>query len=199
MDKTSLENAIKQECEQNIKTIREGEAQEIRRIDIRCLAETDGIRRLATEETDAQIRLEITRMENKDGLERRKLQLQSLEQFINRLVDDVMAGMRRHPQYRQFVLGAASAALSQISGRAEVRLSSGDMDMARDIRAGTGSNSFTVAGDPSIRRGGCLVMDESGGRIFNSTLERIYFRKSSAIRRKVAAVLAEQEREKPIK
>lgn len=191
MDKTSLESSIQRECDEAVAAIGESETEEIRRLDVQCHAAVDSFRRQTTDETDAQIRLEIVRLENKALLERRKNRLRSLEDFIHRLVDEVMAGLREHPRYPQFILDAVTNAVKDIPGRADVRLAAGDLALEDDIRLTLKTDRLVLKEDPSIRWGGCLILDEEGGRIFNGTLERIYFRRSAAIRRKVARILAD--------
>jgi hypothetical protein len=44
----------------------------------------------------------------------------------------------------------------------------------------------------TLTGGGCLIVDGPGGRIFDSTIERICFRKSSTIRREVMRLLVER-------
>jgi len=195
MDKTSLEDSIKRECDEAIAAIGENEAEELRRLDVRCHAAVDSFRRQTIEETDARIRLETVRLENKALLERRKMRLQSTENFIDRMVHEVMEGLRTNPRYRQFILEAVRNAVKDIPGRAEARLAAGDLTLEGEIRSALKSDRLLIKQEASIRWGGCLILDDEGGRIFNSTLERIYFRKSPAIRRMVAKFLADTAEE----
>ena len=195
MDKTSLESSIQRECDEAVAAIGESETEEIRRLDVQCHAAVDSFHRQTMDDTDAQIRQEIVRMENKALLERQKTRLRSLEDFINRTVDEVMAGLREHPRYPQFILDTVTNAVKNIPGRADVRLAAGDLALEDDIRLALKTDRLNIKEDPSIRWGGCLILDEEGGRIFNGTLERIYFRRSAAIRRKAARILADTAEE----
>jgi len=199
MDKTTLESSIKQASEETIAGILENEAQEIKRLDEITRTEIESFRKQMQTETDAQIQQELSRLENKMILERRKLHLLGVENFINRLIDEVMTGIREHPRYPQFLLAAVVNAVKDIPGRAEVRLAAEDLFREQDIqmacKAAGRHDHPVIKSDPSIRWGGCLVIDEEGGRIFNNTLERIYFRKSGLIRRKVMKILADHSRD----
>lgn len=191
MDKITLESSIKRECEEMIAAIREKEAEELRRLTMQYQAAIDSFQRQTQDETDAQIRQDLAKLDNKAALDRQKLNLLSVENFITRLVDDLMKGIRQHPRYAQFLLDAIGDAVKEISGRSGVGLTTEDLAREQDIRSAVGNDQLAITGDPSIRWGGCLVLDEEGGRIFNSTLERIYFRKLLTIRRKVAKILEE--------
>jgi vacuolar-type H+-ATPase subunit E/Vma4 len=201
MDKTTLESSIKQAAEETIAGILENEAQEIKRLDEITRTEIESFRKQRQTETDAQILQELARLDNKMILESRKLNLLGVEDFINCLTDEVMTGIREHPRYPQFLLNAAINAAKDIPGHAEVRLATEDLFREKDIqtavKAAGRHNHLAIKGDPSIRWGGCLIIDEEGGRIFNNTLERIYFRKSLLIRQRVMKILADQEAGKP--
>jgi len=138
-------------------------------------------------------------LENRAILERRKLTLTSVEQFISRMVDEVMKEIRSNPLYGQFILNSIGSIVNQVPAGVEVRLNKDDLVLEKEIlataRARGRSNSVSIKEDPKIKWGGCLVLDEAGGRIFNNTMERIYFRKSLLIRQKVMSLLTDHSRD----
>lgn len=201
MDDTTLESSIEREAEERIAAIRDGEIREMQYLDETNRDGIENFRKQTQAGTDAQIRQELVKLENKTVLERQKLHLLSVENFTRRLLDEVMSGIRHHPRYPQFLLSSVVNAVKDIPGPAEVKLAREDLFREREIqeavRATGRKDPLIIREDPSIHWGGCLVIDEEGGRIFNQTLERIYFRKSLLIRRSVMKMLADHEAGKP--
>lgn len=193
MDNTTLENSIQEESARAIAAIKEKAALEVQRLEERYAAELERFRKKVVDETEARLKQELFRLENIAMLERKKLRLVSLERFINRMVDDVMKGIRSHPRYRQFLVDAACSAVAQISGDLEVRLKPEDLafepNIAEAIRAAGSHQRMVIKADAGVQWGGCLVLDQADGRIFNHSLERIYFRKVLLIRRKAMKIL----------
>lgn len=198
MDDTTLEDAIEREAEERIAAIRDREIREMQRLDEINRTGTENFRKQTQAGTDAQIRQELTKLENKMVLECQKLDLSSVENFTGRILEDVMSGIRKHPRYPQFLLSSVLNAVQNIPGRAEVKLAREDLfresEIQEAVRAAGSKTPLIIGEDSSIHWGGCLVVDEEGGRIFNQTLERIYFRKSLLIRRSVMKILADISR-----
>ncbi|HPC84917.1 MAG TPA: V-type ATP synthase subunit E [Smithellaceae bacterium] len=195
-DNASLENSIRRASEEMIAEIREKEARELRRLEEDYAAEVERFRKKTQDETQARLDQELSRMENRAVLERKKIKLAALERFISRRVEDVMKGIRSHPRYRQFLVDAAAGAAADIPENVEVRIAPDDGVFGNDIdealRSAGGDRRIRIEADASIGWGGCLVVDADGGRIFNCTLERIYFRKALQIRRKVLQMLQDK-------
>jgi vacuolar-type H+-ATPase subunit E/Vma4 len=200
MDKNTLESSIKAESERAIAVIKEKEAAEIKRLDEIFATEMDGFRKEAKADTEARLQQELSKISNKATLERRKLRLTSLEDFINRTVDEVVKNLRKNLHYKQFLINVVCDAAGGISGVAEVHLKSEDLVLEKEIleaiKAKCSCESVFIKGDPGIKWGGCLVLDDAGSRIFNNTIERIYLRKSLMIRRKVMKMLMDASQDK---
>jgi len=103
--------------------------------------------------------------------------------------------IRDNPHYKRFLMDAICDAVGRIPTGAEVRLKSDDLAFENEIRdvlkAAGGNRDIAVMEDKTIKWGGCIIVDVPGGRIFDNTIERIYFRKSPAIRREVMRLLGD--------
>ncbi|HOO35488.1 MAG TPA: hypothetical protein PK842_11600 [Smithella sp.] len=193
MDNTTLENSIREEASRAITAIREKEALEMRQMDEVFSMEMEDFRRQAEAETESHIRQEISKLENKALLERKKMKLQNAEQFINRIVDEVMKNIRNDRLYKQFLLEAIRDGVKISGADVDIKLSNEDIFLKKDIVAAIaamdGRKKVSITEDSKVQWGGCLIRDKETGRIFNHTLERIYFRKSLLIRQQVMSLL----------
>ena len=193
MEDTSLENAIRQTAEQAIKSVQEKEESRIKHLDEVCAAEIEAYRAQNASETQAGIEQELSRQENRAALERKKLKLTSLEDFIHQAVAEVVGEIRSIPRYQEFLIKTIREALGLIAGDVEVSVGPDDLGLEPQIRAAVPAagkhRSIRIQVDTSIAWGGCLIRDEEGGRIFNGTIERIYERQAPTIRREIMRVL----------
>lgn len=195
MDKLTLESAIRNEAEQTIRDIVSREAEEIKKLDDAYAAEIEEFRNRVQTQTDAKIRQESAKAENRSSLDFKKLKLKSVETFINNAVEVAMKTIRDSTDYKKFLLAAIGDAVSRISTAAEIRLKKEDLVLERDIRDSLKTRSkgidIVIREDNAIKWGGCLTIDTQSGLVFDSTIERIYFRKSLVIRREVMGILSE--------
>ena len=195
MEKETLVTSIRENAAQAIAAIREKAVLEIGRLDDAYAAEMDDFRKRIEAKTEARILQEISRQENRAALDCKKMQLQKLEQLINRTVDEVRRSLRDHFEYRPFLLKTLKSEAEKISGNMEVRISKEDLPFRQEMlealeTAGTNRRAV-VREDPGVSWGGFLIVDEAAGRILNNTIERIYFRKSLLIRQTIVKILRE--------
>ena len=190
-----MEESIRRESEEAVRAIREKETAEIEELDAACAAEIEDFRKRTEAETRAKIEQERSRLESKGLLERRKLKLKGLEEFIGRMVEEAVGVMRDDPRYKSFLLDRVRHAACEIETGMEVLLGKEDLVLEQEIVAAakeSGRADAIVREDPAIRWGGCVIRDESAGRILNSAIERIHYRRSATIRREVTRILGEK-------
>jgi len=195
MDKKSLESSIRDEAEQTISNIALRETEEIKKLNAVNTAEIDDFRKRIQDQTDARIRQESSKAENRTKLDLKKLKLKSIDAFITRSVEEAARVIRDNENYKKFLLDSIVDALGRIATKAEVRLQKEDLAFEADIRqalkAVSGNKEIIFSEDNAIKWGGCIIVDMSGGRIFDNTIERVYFRKSLLIRREVMNLLGD--------
>ena len=193
MKQPPLEESIRKESEETIHAIREKEVLEIKGLDDACSAELEAFRKKAEAETQAKIEQELSRLENKGLLERKKLKLRGLDDFMGRMVKEAVGIMRIDPRYTTFLLDRVRDAAGEIRGGIKVSLKKEDLALEKEIMKAAGGKRRTpdvaLSEDAAIQWGGCTIRDESEGRIFNSTIERIYYRKAPTIRREIMKIL----------
>ncbi len=189
---SSLESAIRDRAEDAISEIARKEAAQIKKLNDAYAAELDDFRKEMKARTDARIAQESSRVQNRASLELRKLKLKHVEEFITRTVEEVVNGIRDNTRYKSFLLDAVSDAVRRIPTGAEVRLKVGDLIFETELReaiAKAGGKDVAIIQDETIKWGGCIIVDVTGGRVFDSTIERVCYRKAPVIRREVMALL----------
>jgi vacuolar-type H+-ATPase subunit E/Vma4 len=195
IDETSLESAIRDEAKLAISAIARKEAEELKRLDDAYASGLDNFKNRQQAQTDARIRQESFKAESKTTLNLKKLKLKGVEEFINRTVEGAAKGIRNDPQYKKFLLDTIIDTACRIQKAVEVRLKREDLIFEKEIRAGIkaacGGRDIGIVEDKAIKWGGSIICDVSGGCIFDGTIERIYYRKTSAIRQEVMRLLEE--------
>jgi len=196
MEKSSLEDSIREESQRTIQAIREKEASEIKSLEHVCAEEIEEYRKKIEAEIDAVIEQELSKLENRSMLERKKLNLTKIDDFINAAVDKAVKDINEDPRYRQFLLDTVLNAAEQIHERVEVYLKEQDRAFGVEIKerlsAGGTNQDIVLYEDNTIKWGGCIINDEAGGRIFNGSIERIYYRRSQVIRREIMKIMNEK-------
>lgn len=189
---SALEVAIRDKAEKAISEIARRESEEMKKLDDTCAGELEEFRRQSAARTDAGIARESTRVKNRAGLELRKLKLKHVEEFITRTVEEVVKGIRDNPGYKNFLAGAVRDAVGRIPAGAEIRIKKEDIVFENDIRRAVeraGGKHAVISEDGTIKWGGCIIVDVHGGRVFDGTIERVYYRKAPVIRFEIMKLL----------
>ncbi len=194
MDETPLERSIREESERIIEDIRRKEAEEIARLEERYAAEIETLRRRKQAETDRRIEQELSRIEHREVLDRKKMALRMIENFIHRSAVEALKEMRRNFRYTTYLKTVVCEALDAVTSDAEIRVRKEDLALGKEsiddaLKVRGRNGNIALREDNSIEWGGCSIVDGKTGRILNGTIERIYFRRSQAIRLEVMNIL----------
>ncbi|MDO9516209.1 MAG: V-type ATP synthase subunit E family protein [Syntrophales bacterium] len=196
MKQPPLEESIRKESEETIYAIREKEVLEMKGADEACAAEIEAFKEKAEAEVRAKIEQELSRLESKALLERKKLNLRGLDDFMVRMVKEAVQIIRTGPRYKTFLLDRVRDAVGEIQGGVEVYLQKEDLvfeeEIMKTVKGKRRKFDAALHEDAAIQWGGCTIRDGSNGRIFNNTIERIYYRKSPTIRREIMKILNEK-------
>ena len=201
---SSLENAIKDEAGKVLLETSRKEAVELSRLEKTFEAEIEAFKKRTEAETGAVILREISRAESRAALEDKKFRLKSFEAFVRGILGQTLEELKKTPGYRQFLKNAAAFALCQIRTNAEIRLGRADLSLEVEIReflkASGMKKEISFVEDGTLAPGGCVIADKTGGRIFDSSIERICFSKSAQIRREIKSLMEKENetgRERP--
>ena len=196
MEPSPLEISIREESQRAIRAVHDREASEIKALEDAHTEEMEEFMKKTEEETDGRIDQELSRLESISLLERKKESIRAVEGYITGVVDEVVSDIRKDPGYRLFLLDSVRKASELIKSPIEVHLGREDMVLDKEIRdglqAGGGSREIIIREDGTIRWGGCIVVDFKGGRLIDSTLERVFFRKTPMIRGTVLRMLSDK-------
>jgi len=196
MGTTPLEESIREESRKAIDAAREAEASRTGAFEEECDAEIARFRERTEEETRARIRQEAFKLKNRSILERKKRRLTFVEEFITGIVEDAVAGIGKDRRYGTFLADTVVDAATRLQGSLEVGLREEDLvrreEIMEALTAAGKEPEIVITRDDGIRWGGCIVRDLREGRILNSTIERIYYRKSPAVRRAIMGMLKEK-------
>ena len=193
-ENTALEESIRGETDKTLRSISDREVAEIRKLDEAYVSDVEKFRKSKEIEIKEKIGQEVTRITSRAMLERKKLKLGFVEAFISRIVEEAVAAMRNDARYKRFLANTVAETMGQIRGSAELFLGPEDQEFRKDIAAAVQQGKYadiSINEDSAIKWGGCAIHDQQG-RIFNSTIERIYFRKSSSIRQEVSNILKQK-------
>jgi vacuolar-type H+-ATPase subunit E/Vma4 len=162
-------------------------------------AEIEAFQTQAASATQARLEQALARLENRASLDRKKHKLTELESFMGSMVDEAMRSVRVSPRYVPFLVDAVAQGVRNTAAGATVGLAKEDLGLVPQIEAAVRQagldREIRFEEDATIGLGGCLVHDTKGGRIFNATLDRIFYRKRAQIRRAVVQIIEKVRQE----
>jgi len=199
-DEIGLINSIKENSAGKIHVIKQQSNDEIKKLNERYVSDIEEFKRKSDDETSNKVNQELSKIRNRALIEKKKLQLRIIEDFIATIIEEAIRELRSSDKdrYKEFLQDSVDESLSQIKGgEALVYISEEDMglegiNIKETIMQKAGhSPDISIAVDKGITQGGAIVVDKERGLYYNSTIERIVYRKYHEIRKGVSKILSE--------
>jgi len=200
-DEAGLINSLRESSAHKKAVIMQQADDEIRKLKKSYISDIEELKKKINDETTSKIDQELSKIQNRALIEKKKLQLRIIEDFIATMIQEAIRELRSSGKdtYKEFLLDSVDESLSQINGReALVYISEEDMRMEgtnikETIMQKAGhSPDISIVVDKGITQGGAIVFDKERGLNYNSTIERIVYRKFDEIRKKVLNILSEK-------
>ena len=198
-DEKGLVKAIRETSAREIEAVREKAKEEIERLQQICASDIEELRKKSYGETNSRLEHELARTRNRALIEKKKLKLRNIEDFFVAMTEAAVGDLRKSgkEKYIEFLMDAITESLLQIKGQeALVYISEEDAgleNLSKAIAQRTGHGpDIKITVDERITQGGAIVADKDKGIYYNSTIERIVYRKYDQIRKGVVTILSEK-------
>jgi len=200
-DEKGLINSLRESSAHKKSVIMQQAEDEISKLERSYISDIEELKKKINDETTSKIDQELSKIRNRALIEKKKLQLRIIEDFIATMIEEAIGELRSSgkDRYKEFLLDSVDESLSQIKGgEALVYISEEDMglegiNIRETIMQKAGhSPDISIAADKGITQGGAIVIDKERGLYYNSTVERIVYRKYDEIRKKVLNILSER-------
>ncbi len=199
-DASGLMNSIRDDSAQKIDNIKKQADVDIKMLKDNFNTEMEEFKRKLFEQTDIEIDNELTKIQNSATIEKTKLKLNVIESFIESILENALNELKTEEEekYRSFLLKAIIESMSQVVGKsATIHLTKDDIRFEKEIMNTIKSNGrskakISISNNETIKDGGAVVIDDDTGLSYNSTLERIIYRKYDKIRKHVVDILMER-------
>lgn len=205
-DEKGLVKAIKETSDREIRAIREKAEEEIKRLKDNNEADIEELKKQIGDETNNKIDREISKIKNRALIEKNKLKLGNIEDYIAAITEEAVRDLREsnNEEYMLFLVDAIAEAVLKIyeegiTTEVEIPVHISEKDAGIEklkdaVTEKTGNSAgINVIVDDEVRKGGAIVVDKTRGVYYNSTIDRIVFRKYEQIRKEVASILIEKK------
>ena len=200
-DEAGLINSLRESSAHKKTVIMQQADDEIRKLERSYISDIEELKKKIDDETTSKIDQELSKIQNRALIEKKKLRLRILEDFIATMIKEAIRELRssRKDRYKKFLLDSVDESLSRIKGgEALVCISEEDVmleetNIKETIMQKAGhSPDISIVVDKDITQGGAIVFDTERGLYYNSTIERIVYRKFDEIRKQVLNILSEK-------
>ncbi|MBN1496327.1 MAG: V-type ATP synthase subunit E [Spirochaetes bacterium] len=190
-DASGLIRSIRDETDRRIAEIQKRTQDEIAKREKEYAEEIRKFREAGRIETDRAIDNAIYMLKNRAALEKRKLRLNAIEEFIRSMVDETVSDfIKNDPEgYLSFLKKTIGAAMPDIRGHdITIHIGTHDASLEGELRAAVtqdsaGGQDVTVTIDPALAGGGVILESGSEGISYNFSMARIVSRKYDEIRK----------------
>lgn len=196
-DASRLIDSIREETRRAVGAIQEQTERDVAQAERESAEEIRSFGDARRRETDAAIENAIYMMRNRAAIEKRKLRLNAVENFLRLMVDEAVSDyVKNNPAgYLAFLKKSAGAALAGMPGRdIKVHLRPGDAGIGNEMRDFiVGEQSWKGAvdfvADEALAMGGIILENRNEGILHNISMARLVSRKYDAIRKEAVKIV----------
>ncbi len=196
-DPARLIESIREESARRIGLLEQEAQAEIQRIDEECAGEIRSFREARESETDGEIERAVYIMKNRAVIEKRKLRLNAVEEFMRIMVKEAVSCFveKDREGYVNFLKKEITGALTEREwGNVVIHLRPEDAGIESEILNAIGRENISCekivfSVDNAAPGGGAVIEDVNQGLSCNRSLDRIVARAYDEIRKEVAAIV----------
>ncbi len=196
-DPARLIESIREESARRIGLLEQEAQAEIQRIDEECAGEIRSFREVRESETDGEIERAVYIMKNRAVIEKRKLRLNAVEEFMRIMVKEAVSCFveKDREGYVNFLKKEITGALTDREwGNVVIHLRPEDAGIESEILNAIGRENISCekivfSVDNAAPGGGAVIEDVNQGLSCNRSLDRIVARAYDEIRKEVAAIV----------
>ncbi|MBN1829966.1 MAG: hypothetical protein JW884_12605 [Deltaproteobacteria bacterium] len=195
----ALIRSLKKEMERRIEGIETEASTHIEEIRKTARREGETYGDELVRETDRLVEENRRRTESQTLIDLKKLRSQVIEAFIEEMIAEAVNLLKteRRSAYEDFLLSRTEEGIQANRGsRTAVFLSEEDLTGSFKEKLSErlkGADGISIAADPSMALGGVVIVGEERGLRFNSSIDRILYRKAQAVRRVIAKILEKHD------
>ena len=195
-DPVFLVDSVRENIQRKISEINSAAELEIERMDLEFRKEADAFRDALQKRCDERLEYEGGKIRNLAAIEMKKQKLDSIETFINTIINDAADSIKNDERYVEFLISCVISGIENVKGdSAEILVAGDDLVYSDNIMSRVGMKGFkikvTISSDERIKIGGAMVVDNEAEVIYNNTVERIVYRNNEQIRRDIVRGLNE--------
>jgi len=186
---SDLIESMRMEADDTIRKIKDDTAAEIKQIQSEYRSELMDFEKRIKSETEKNLDLELSILDNRETIETGKLRLSVLESFLEQMIQEAVSDFKNaREDYKHYLIITLKNILDLTGTEGvTVKLSAHDSDCRQKILE-TGVTD--VVTDMEVILGGIIVEDHKELLNYNSTIQRMIYRKRDRIRKEMFGILS---------